>query len=1220
MSTIRFPSNRALLPAALLLCFALFSLPARAADLRVMKTGLGSGTITAPGTINCGTSCDAAFTTAASVILTATASAGSTFAGWQGDCAGTALTCNLVMSAGRSVRAEFSVAIPPLATFTPAGIQAYLTANPTVNSAPRFLKALPDEYKRNWILMSRSESLQTGTAESPRILLPGVDARNVFTVGMATHSSYPGAHPSAIEYMQWDPAEKNFRFHEIVLDNIPAMGSVSTRTRGVSVDDAKCSKCHSTRNVLNRGSSPGTDGIPPGTVKVKNKPNWDAYDSWGGMMPFNRDRIYQGSLEAAAFRKIFNPWTWRANDLVRSILEQLELQPPGVTPAHAITRTNAGPNDGHVDFGFDVSPPVLTPEVAPTGPPTTAVTYGFNGVAGTPPATDVTRGGTFLTLHYSTNPTSDEGRGVRLFDTLGGLAGNLNPQRIADELINHRFATGSVPIDVKPLALAIAKGCLVIDAGSNTVTSTPPHAINLAFFTARNGGMAINDVVADTRSRTQSVPRRKVDIEKLNLDRTGDPYLFGAVNGLIQQFGLGASPGLDTSLARIRQEIFRRPVDLGSPDATVMGGLFVDRELYSSNTNKMALFRYFLEPLGVSVDKWSMGVRGRSRTYSFADVFGSYIDEFQVELNASLGSPDCGSLVSSINANLSSLPAATAVPPFTDVQRIFNKGCIECHGGLGYPPYYSTGTFDLSEDEAPAVGVNRLTRPFDQATSFTTSDPATSYLYQRITATSEGCPGGLMPCGGPPLSKVDVETIRRWIVGGRPNTAGDPHIKTVDGINYDFQSAGEFVLLKGEDLEIQARQSPVSTEAPLGPNEHTGLTSCVSLNTAVAIRLGSHRITYEPNLSGQPDPSGLQLRIDGKLTRIAARGILLPGGIRITRTTAPGGIQIESPSGTAVVVTPGWWSTYQLWYMNIDVTHARATEGVMGAVAPGNWLPGLPDGAPLGAKPAGLGQRFKILYGVFANAWRVNDKTSLFDYPPGASTKTFTLAGWPEESPRSCRVPQIEGIPARPPQKALPKEEAERRCGAIVAADRKANCIQDVMVTGEAEFAKTYLLTEQIEGKAPPVPPVPLRPEDNRENLAGDVTFDWKPATGLNGGTLVHKVCVWEAGQPFAFESCQSAPQEEGSLRGTAYAGLVALAGLVLLIILIFFEVGRGPMRLVALAVVAALLVAFLMGRSRPATATVVALEPGTPYLWKVIAESATGDHVESETHRFTIK
>jgi hypothetical protein len=78
-----------------------------------------------------------------------------------------------------------------------------------------------------------------------------------------------------------------------------------------------------------------------------------------------------------------------------------------------------------------------------------------------------------------------------------------------------------------------------------------------------------------------------------------------------------------------------------------------------------------------------------------------------------------------------------------------------------------------------------------------------------------------MPCGGPPLAKADVETIRRWIVGSTPATSGDPHITTVNGVHYDFQSAGEFTLLKGEGLEVQARQRPIQTTTPLPPNAHT---------------------------------------------------------------------------------------------------------------------------------------------------------------------------------------------------------------------------------------------------------------------------------------------------------------------------------------------------------------------------------------------------------------
>ena len=35
---------------------------------------------------------------------------------------------------------------------------------------------------------------------------------------------------------------------------------------------------------------------------------------------------------------------------------------------------------------------------------------------------------------------------------------------------------------------------------------------------------------------------------------------------------------------------------------------------------------------------------------------------------------------------------------------------------------------------------------------------------------------------------------------------GDPHLKTVNGVHYDFQSAGEFVLLReGSAMEIQAQ-------------------------------------------------------------------------------------------------------------------------------------------------------------------------------------------------------------------------------------------------------------------------------------------------------------------------------------------------------------------------------------------------------------------------------
>jgi endoglucanase len=76
-------------------------------SLSVTKAGTGSGTV-AGGTINCGTSCSASFTSGAAVTLTATAASGSTFAGWSGSCTGTTATCALTMSAARTVTATFN--------------------------------------------------------------------------------------------------------------------------------------------------------------------------------------------------------------------------------------------------------------------------------------------------------------------------------------------------------------------------------------------------------------------------------------------------------------------------------------------------------------------------------------------------------------------------------------------------------------------------------------------------------------------------------------------------------------------------------------------------------------------------------------------------------------------------------------------------------------------------------------------------------------------------------------------------------------------------------------------------------------------------------------------------------------------------------------------------------------------------------------------------------
>lgn len=1150
--------------AFLLVGIALAVTSQAAGTLKVMRQGLGNGSVTAVSgaAINCGATCDETFAGAPVVELHAAAIAGSAFVGWRGDCEvfGMATTCSVTMSADRSVRAEFRrdpdiVAMPMNPTLT--DIEDFLTDYPDATSPGHFLRALNSHYKESWLLMTRSESLQTGTSKYPRIVLPSDNARSVFTIALAPHASYPGSHPNAVEFMQWDATEKTFRFHEIVLADIPASTQMTPtgpvevpgRTRGVHANDPRCTRCHSTRNIPNPDPADRGTSIPTGSppVLAKNKPNWDSYDNWAGAMPFNNDTISNGSVEAAAFRQITNPWTWRDDVQSRQVIEQLALNGSGFA---SIPRVIGGARDATPIFNFDGgSPPATEPAPVGDGSPVN-VNYSFDSLDSAAVGTPVVRDGPGQGLMPTMMPFT-EGRGQQFFRNLGML----NRVRVGHEVARHRFATGGVPLDVRPVALAIAKSCLQVNDGLNRVESAmgyPALTVDQTFFRDRHriasAGMGINELIANTQFRRERMPIRKANIQKLNLDRNGDVYLFDPLTpadaGLIATYGATTSQGTSTSMARLRQEVFRRKTaSFISADITEeLEGLYADLELYEGSFDKrLSLFRFFLEPLGVSVDKWSMSVRGRSRTYTFADTFTSYMPDFITELEASLGTPgdgypgltaySCNDLIPAVNSSLSALP--TAVPPtFTDVQRVFNKGCIECHGGLGYPPFTKflpVNYIDFSEEEDPASG-DRLLRSHGFATDLTTNAlDASNPLWRRITATGETCGDfvSVMPCGGPPLTGPDINTIERWIQGGRPNTHGDPHIRTIDGTHYDFQSAGEFTLLRGESLEIQARHTPVETAAPLPPNTHTGLSSCASINTAAAIRVGAHRITYQPNISGQPDPEGMQLRVNGKLVgRLGSRGMTLSGGGRILPTTAPGGIQIEYPGGTDIVLTPNWWAYQQLWYLDIDVRYARANFGVMGVIAPRNWLPAMPDNAWLGPRPPALADRYNQIYVQFADAWRVTNTSTLFDYAPGKSTATYTLKGWPKFRPTDCSLPQ-GWAPPFDPQRPIALGDAQKICSGIVDATDRGNCITDVSVTGEAGFAKVYKAGEKIQRNRAPRAPALQVPRNLEEGFGDSVDFAWSPTQDPDGGRLVYMHCVWLPGERLDYRRhCRDMPTE----------------------------------------------------------------------------------------------
>jgi FtsP/CotA-like multicopper oxidase with cupredoxin domain len=291
---------------------------------------------------------------------------------------------------------------------------------------------------------------------------------------------------------------------------------------------------------------------------------------------------------------------------------------------------------------------------------------------------------------------------------------------------------------------------------------------------------------------------------------------------------------------------------------------------------------------------------------------------------------------------------------------------------------------------------------------------------------------------------------------------GDPHIRTVDGTLYDFQAAGEFTLIRDvEGMEVQTRQTPAVTPPPI-KDKYTGLTECVSLNSAVAARVGSHRISYQPFRETR-----LQFFLDGKPADLPRAGMFL--GAHLVSAFDAGGetaIRIDYAHGPVVIVTPHFWSNYGIHYLDVEVSNSDADWGLMGKIHPGTWLPNLQNGATVGPMPASLHDRYVALYQTFADSWRVTDAASLFMYTPARSTAFYTDKNWPPQKPPCTSVKPGFPLPVHPIRENIPVSRAKQICKDVKLEDLNAACVFDVASTGDPEFAKHYLLAQDLRLRA----------------------------------------------------------------------------------------------------------------------------------------------------------
>ncbi|HEV7665921.1 MAG TPA: VWD domain-containing protein, partial [Chloroflexota bacterium] len=252
---------------------------------------------------------------------------------------------------------------------------------------------------------------------------------------------------------------------------------------------------------------------------------------------------------------------------------------------------------------------------------------------------------------------------------------------------------------------------------------------------------------------------------------------------------------------------------------------------------------------------------------------------------------------------------------------------------------------------------------------------------------------------------------------------GDTHLTSLDGLHFDHQQIGEYVLVtSNNDFQIQVRQQPY------------GSSRTISIATAVAMNVAGDRVGIY--LKRTP-----KLMVNGTPMTLRVGATPLPKGGQIKY--AADQFEIVWPDGSTVHVDASGRSS-----INVQAALASSRKNHAAGLL-GDW-----NGDPsndLMARDrtivpiASIYGTTRQVYTTFTDSWRIGSSDSLFDYGSGESADSFN-------SDRQFPYTQVSSAGLD----TATRQAAERSCRAAGLDDGQFldDCVLDVGETNDQDFAR----------------------------------------------------------------------------------------------------------------------------------------------------------------------